>query len=226
MHLVEPLILSLSHRFIFIHTGKTAGTSIQAALRSFAHEPEGGRMNRLLNRIGLQQDYRKIRFSEHLTADRLRRKLPAQVFDNSFKFAFVRNPWDWLVSLYHYLQETPSHRHHRRVRAASGFEEYVEFEIARNKRSQLEFLVDSRGEFLLDYIGRFENLAEDFAEICEHLQVSVELPHINRSQHEDYRSYYTDATRKRVADHWGEEIRRLSYNFENRDLRPVLNPPA
>lgn len=220
------MLLSFSHRFIFIHNGKSAGTSIQEALRSFAHEPEGGRVHQLLDRIGLQRDYRKMCFPEHTTADRLQCKLPTHVFDNSFKFAFVRNPWDWLVSLYHYLKATPSHQHHRRICEVSGFEEYVEFEITRNKRSQLGFLVDSRGKFLLDYIGRFENLEEDFAEICNHLQVSAELPHSNRSQHGDYQSYYTDVTRKQVAEHWAEEIRRLSYNFENRDLPQVLKPPA
>ena len=220
------MLLSLSHRFIFIHNGKSAGTSIQTALRSFSHEPEGGRLHRLLDRSSLQRNYRKMRFPEHATAGYLQRKLPAHVFDNSFKFAFVRNPWDWLVSLYNYLQATPSHRHHRQVCAISDFEKYVEFEIARDKRSQLEFLVDSQGDFLLDYIGRFENLEEDFGEICNHLQVNATLPHINRSQHGDYRSLYTNISRKRVEEHWAEEIRRLSYNFENHDLLPVLKPPA
>ncbi len=171
--------------------------------------------------MGLEWDYRRIRFPEHITADRLRRQLPTDIFDSYFKFAFVRNPWDWVVSQYHYLLSTPSHRHHRRVCAMSGLEEYIEFEIARNRRSQGEFLIDEDGVILVDYIGRFENLSRDFAAVCDRLHVSAELPRINTTVHEDYRSYFSYSSRERVAKHWREDIELFSYNFENQNLPPI-----
>ena len=215
------MILSLSHRFIFVHVSKSAGTSIQVALRNFVHEPDCLWIHRLRNRMGLEWDYRRIRFPEHVTAHRLRRQLPPDIYDSYFKFAFVRNPWDWVVSQYHYLLSTPSHRHHGRVCAMSGLEEYIEFEIARNKRSQSEFIIDENGKILVDYIGRFENLSRDFASVCDKLNVSAELPRINTTVHEDYRTYYSDSSRERVAEHWGEDIARFFYNFENQNLSPI-----
>ena len=77
------------------------------------------------------------------------------------------------------------------------------------------------GKILVDYIGRFENLSRDFASVCDKLNVSAELPRINTTVHEDYRTYYSDSSRERVAEHWGEDIARFFYNFENQNLSPI-----
>ena len=66
---------------------------------------------------------------EHATAVTIRRSMSGRRYDEYFSFAFVRNPWDWLVSLYAYLLNTPSHRHHVRVRAMSGLREYIDFDL-------------------------------------------------------------------------------------------------
>lgn len=209
------MIVSHSHRFIFVHVSKAAGTSIERALGPFRHHPPDTRLNRWRCKLGLQWDYRAYRFRQHDSIRVARRVLPAALFDDYFKFAFVRNPWDWLASLYGYLQGTPGHRHHRRVRTMS-FAEYVEFEIRRGRRSQSGFLTDDGGELLMDFVGRFENLDADFARVCAHLGLgAISLPHRNANREpRPYRSLYDAATRERVAAHWAGDIRRFGYRFE------------
>lgn len=209
------MIVSHSHRFIFVHVSKAAGTSIERALEPFRHRPPDTRLNRWRCKLGLQWDYRRYRFRQHDSARLARRVLPAALFDDYFKFGFVRNPWDWLASLYSYLQRTPGHRHHRRVRAMS-FAEYVTFEIQRGQRTQSDFLIDENGRLLVDFVGRFENLEADFARVCQRLGLGpIPLPHRNASrQRRPYQSLYDATTRDRVARHWAGDVRRFGYRFE------------
>jgi len=115
------VIISYSHRFIFIHVGKAAGSSVQNALEPYAHKPEQYLMNRLLATVGIHvnycTNYKKKRFRNHAIARTVRGQLPSRVYDEFFKFAFVRNPWDRLVSLYHFMRDKPLHHHHELVKS-------------------------------------------------------------------------------------------------------------
>ena len=217
--------ISYSHKFIFIHVSKSAGTSIQEALRPLAHNPESMRVNRRPARLGLRlramvpPQWRVFR--EHDTARVVQRNLPHETFDRFFKFAFVRNPWDWIVSLYWYLLETPSHRHHYEVAAMHSFEKYVEFETCRGRRSQHRFVANRRGELIVDFLGRFEHLEQDFQEVCDHLHVRASLPHINRTVHPDYREIHTERTIQMVASHFQSDIELFGYSFDQGPREPL-----
>ena len=153
-------------------------------------------------------------FREHATAATIRQGLSRGPYSHYFSFAFVRNPWDWMVSLYAYLLNTPSHRHHARVAAMSGLREYVEFEVSRGKRSQHEFITDRAGRVIVDYVGRYEFLQHDFAAVCRRLRLEAVLPHINGSKHRDYRAMYDAATIDLVARHFRDDIELLGYDFD------------
>lgn len=192
------MLLSLRHEFIFIHIYKAAGTSVTHALRPFAREP-------LLK-------WRKVpRLPDHATAAELRDAL-GDVFDRCFKFTFVRNPWDWQVSLYHYMQQTPKHPQHRIVRDMK-FDDYIRWRVTEDKHLQKEFVTDAAGKTIVDFIGRFENLDADFAKVCDTIGIKARLPHRNPSRHAGYRSYYDDVTRELVATHFREDVEMFGYSF-------------
>lgn len=211
------MIISYPHKFIFIHVAKTGGSSVDKALRPFAHDPLQYPENRVLDRLGVRINHwsrhERRRFRRHVTAQALRKRLPRDVFDESFKFAFVRNPWDWMVSYYSFIRECPAHHLHKRGRSMS-FEDFLQFEIKRRHGLQSASLTDKQGRILVDFVGRFERLTEDFLHVCRILQVCAPIEHCNRSHHADYRDYYTRRTRALLADHLRQDIERFGYSFD------------
>src|SRR5262249_40241617 len=79
---------------------------------------------------------------------------------------------------------------------------------------QHTYVTDSRGRLLVDFIGYYERLQEDFARACARLGVRAELPRANTSSHRDYRSYYTPATCELVAAHFRKDIELVGYTFD------------
>jgi hypothetical protein len=163
----------------------------------------------------LPRPLEKTYFRPHETARHVRRLLPAEIYDDYSKIAFVRNPFSWLVSLYELVRQSPRHRHYARVGAMKGFSEYVDWEIARNERLQHRYLLDARGRMLVDEIGRFERLAEDAARIFGSLGIELKpLPRVGQFTRFDYREYYDETSRRKVEAHWAEDLERFGYDFD------------
>ncbi len=79
--------------------------------------------------------------------------------------------------------------------------------------TQTSCLVDENGKLLVDFVGKFENLDEDFRSICQKVGISARLPHINKSKRTDYRDYYDSETRDLTAQLYAEDIERFGYTF-------------
>jgi len=211
------MLVSHQHRFLFIHVPKTAGTSIEHALQPLSDTPDQRRASRTLSRLGVPVAWRPIRWRngrKHTTALEMRHLFTRRVFDKYFKFAFVRNPWDYMVSYYHFLSTNPEHHRFAEIRKLESFSDYLKYEMRRGEVSQSRILCDEAGNLLVDYIGRFETLEEDFLRICSLLGISARLEHLNRSEHGDYRSYYDDETARWVAEYCAEDILRFGYEFD------------
>ncbi len=82
----------------------------------------------------------------------------------------------------------------------SGFEEYIEWRVKEGCFLQSSFFCDEDGRFIVDYLGRLENIRSDFQRVCDHIGVDAELPHENESSHANYRKYYNNRTRELVAE--------------------------
>ena len=199
------MLLSLRHRFIFIHIYKVAGTSVTRALRPYCRE----RLPTRLFQTGRAQSIPTL--PDHITAQELRTEV-RDLFDRCFKFAFVRNPWDWQVSLYHYMKQNRKHPQHALIRNMT-FDEYITWRVTKDKHLQKEFVTDGEGTIIVDFVGRFERLEEDFDQICQRIGIRPSLPHRNRSRHDDYRSCYTDTTRELIAEHFRPDIELFDYSF-------------
>ena len=216
------MLISHRHRFAFIHVPKTGGSSIFAALAPHGDDADGYWANRCLARLGIHVNHYapwpQRKFRPHTPAATLRRNLPGVVFDDLFTFAFVRNPWDLLVSYYHFLAAGQAHATHvshrrRHVACLPDFEAYVGYEIRRGKISQTRLVADRRGRTLVSFLGRFESLAADFDHICRRIGVTATLPRSNPSVHGDYREYYSPRLAALVRDHFAEDIERFGYEF-------------
>jgi hypothetical protein len=218
------MLISYSHRFIFIHIGKTGGMSMRHVLKPLVTEPEKFKIRRPARLIGDRPNPMYSVWETlllHAKARDAQEELPMGIFDTFYKFAFVRNPWDLQVSMYHFILREPTAPRHNQVKALGSFDAFVEW-VAMTAdpypkgitKLQSEMITDGDGKSLVNFVGRYETLAEDFSFIGRKLQIQAGLPHLNQSQHDDYRSYYTPHTRNVVAQHFETDIRLFGYTFD------------
>jgi Sulfotransferase family len=217
--------LSHSHRFIFVHIFKTAGTSMRAVLEPYTYRPGIRLVNRLRGWRGTPLPEPFPQLSGHARASQIRDAVPMDVFENYFKFAFVRNPWDWQVSWYHYILQNADHHEHPAVRRLGSFEEFLRWRIDHPVWKQKDFVVDEQGKEIVDFVGRFETIEEDFAHVCAATDVRARLPHLNRSNHKDYRTYYSDRACALLDDYSKDDIEYFAYRFDTVE-EPVVLPFA
>lgn len=116
------MLISHSHKFIFVHLYKVAGSSIRKALRGC--EPAPVRFKKgmvyLLSRYVPKTRMlfsNNIYYNNHCSTMAIKEQLPENMFNGYFKFAFVRNPWDWQVSLYHFMLRDKEHSQHDLIKS-------------------------------------------------------------------------------------------------------------
>ncbi len=207
------MLISDQQQFIFIHIEKNAGTSITSALQPYSIVQPVSKWSSILRMFDLPRDYTRYKYPRHAGLCEAQKIMPGEKFEQYFKFAFVRNPWDRLVSEYNAAIKKNRRRRHKKIKAMSDFNEYVDYEVRRNKLAQLPKILNQQGEMGLDYIGRFEKLNEDFSYVCQTVGIDVTLIQKNAFKHQDYRQYYNDETQAKVRQHWAEDIEVFGYEF-------------
>jgi hypothetical protein len=203
-------MISLQKRFLFVHIPKTAGNSIQSVLRDYSEdqlialrkEQDG------IERFGLRNPYYKIK--KHSTLNEYQQALGDEQFRKLYKFTCVRNPWDRMVSYYFTPTQNPENWDRKKFR-----------EIISKAVSVANYLRLENGEkdpfANVDYIMRFENLADDFHAVCAAIGISPSaLPQYNRSNRGHYSKYYDDELREFVCTRFAAEIERFGYTFDQR----------
>lgn len=203
-------MISHSKRFIFFHNYKVAGNSISNVLSKY--EPHYWTRT-ALRKIGVKTYYPGLaNFPQHASATYVRELVDEEIFNKYYKFTFVRNPWDWQVSLYHYMLQSKRHHQHKLIKKMT-FEQYIDWRVTHDLKLQSARFTDSDGNSLVDFVGRFENLKEEFAKVCEVLSIEFRLPHKNRSNHRAYRDYYNERTRQLVQEGFAKDIALFDYEF-------------
>lgn len=201
------MILSNKHRFIYTAFNKTGSSSVEDALDDYR-----GRITSFI----LKKKYKgmfpeeKVVF-KHISPVIVRELVGHEKWTEYTTFAFVRNPWDRIVSLYHYhKQKIPGIY----PEAQAEFEQWVKAGGSGTaQRLMSEFVSDKDGNVIVDRIGRFENLEEDFRVICKELGIACNLPHYNKTERKSYRDYYNDETRKIVSSWVQKDAEMFDYEF-------------
>jgi hypothetical protein len=229
------MLLSPRHRFLFVHIAKTGGTSVRAALGRRRWSDPGYWPMFVCSRLSHLSGHRiAAKLPRHAKAIAAKELLPREYFEALFKFAFVRNPWDLQVSSFHHIRrERPQYLgDHRDFRSFLRWKldpaRPYQFHIDTSMELQTDYLIDLQGNFIVDYIGRYESLREDFAAICGHVGIATPaLPHRRRAHDRgvDWRHYYDDATAELVGAHFARDIEWLGYGFDSSssDQRCVVN---
>jgi hypothetical protein len=152
----------------------------------------------------------------HLNIWQIFSSIPTEKFSAYFKFGFVRNPWDRAVSLY-------ERKEGLQLRSKMSFDEFIEWMRFASStcvhpvphRYQLDWFVSPHGEVLADFIGKYESLDADWQRICARLGIEAALPRlkVNSDRARDYTGYYSERTRKIVAERFAVDIEYFGYKF-------------
>jgi hypothetical protein len=230
------MILSHKHKFIFIKTAKTAGTSIEVFLSRHCgptdivtpivpaiegHQPrnyEGfinpvpeilERPHKLLSALRHTITSRE-KFYNHMPASLVQKRVPGQVWNRYFKFCVERNPWDKVLSHYH--------MHAARKGGSLSLDEY----LARGRFpiNYFRYTDRSGSKIIVDRVLRYENLLAELGEVFSQLQIpfdgtlGVAAKSEYRSDRRPYQQVFNDEQRKIVEKAFAKEIELHGYRFE------------
>ena len=209
------MLISDSHKFIFLRMRKVASRSMREILQPLCvPRPEGPRWH-VLSRARLGLDYHDYVFRAHDDILAARRRMPRRVFNAYFKFAFVRNPWERLVSEYEFILRNPQHGRYKRVKKLGSFTDFVHMQSQRKDAYQLNMMCNREGKLLMDFVGKLENLDKDWRIVCNRIGIPHQaLPRKNVSDRKPYQDYYDEASMALVAKHWAREIERFGYSYD------------
>lgn len=152
-----------------------------------------------------------------------------------FSFAIVRNPYEKVLSSYFYWTKVGNSRSgndgfYKFTKKYPTFESFVmdydnseAIEIYQSsKYTQWKFITDIDDNIIIDFVGRFDNLEEDFKKIQlingtkeENL---LTLPHLNKSKHDFWKTYYNDEMAGIIYEKWKDDFINLNfdkYSFKN-----------
>ena len=209
-------MISHKHKYIFIHIPKCGGTSCE----SYLLKNEG--VIRPTHLQKLSREYQRKYFLDHKKNQPhcFHSEVDIKLREKYFSFTFVRNPFDRVVSEYKWNPKFNrlSFLEFLKTDAPYGFStenpcsKQPTWWQDRHEHAQIDF-IDNH----INFIGRFENLQEDFDIICDKIGIPHQkLPHKNKSKHKHYTEYYDDETREIVTKKYKKDIDYFNYKFEEK----------
>ena len=231
------MIISHSHKFIFIKSEKTAGTSIETVLsehcsgddivvpiNDFRHnrDENGEFKHRAMN-----ADEEFLEIGQHVDAETIRRKVSPDVWNDYFKFSIARNPWDRTISYFFWMRrQDPAIKPRKRFYHYLG----VPFnELAQPKKALHGFLASDEfvnndrfyvmdDQLCVDFVIRYENLSEDLTKVRKRIGLPpIDLPHLKtgfREKRHHYSEYFDEQSKAIVAEKHKNDIKFFGYEFE------------
>lgn len=214
------MIISPGRRYIFVHIPKTGGTAMALALEARAKADDiliGDTPKARRRRGRVARLEARGRLWKHSMLSDIDGLAEAGRLSDFLVFTLVRNPWDRVVSYYHWLRDQsfdhPAVGLSRRL-CFADFLRDVSIQRALQATPAARYVTDAAGRERPALFLRLEHLAEDIAPLERHLGFALDLPHANRSQRRaDYRAYHDDETRGIVARVCAQDIDRFGYRF-------------
>ncbi|QFU07317.1 Sulfotransferase family protein [Rhodobacteraceae bacterium THAF1] len=214
------MIISPGRGYIFVHIPKTGGTSVALALEERAMKDDiliGDTPKAKRRRGRLKELPARGRLWKHARLANIEGVLSADEIMEMRIVTIVRNPWDRMVSYYHWLQRQGfDHPAVSRAKALP-FADFIadpgtRAEMSRDQVS--DYLRLSDGRVPNATVLRFEHLADDLERFSKVMNVGLKLPHANASKRpDDWRALYDEHTQGVVARAYAHDIADYGYRF-------------
>ena len=191
-------MISHKHAFIFVHVGRTGGSSLERlAGADITRDPR--------TQLSGNTDFH----GKHFTFAEYYNLYPTE-FSDYYKFTIIRNPYERLVSAWCWRRNI--------VKDFAG--SLTEFALTVPEkwtfRSRLKLDHLSFGESIetFDFIARYENIGKDLRTIASKTGLDIsKYPHINKTDHEAYIKYYDDQTLALTTERFKFDIDYFNYQF-------------
>ncbi|NJM81730.1 MAG: sulfotransferase family protein [Tabrizicola sp.] len=215
------MIISPKRRFIFVHIPKTGGTAFSLGYEARAAKDDiliGDTPKARARRGRLHGVKTAGRLWKHSTLADIAGLLPETVVDGCLTLTLVRNPWDRLVSYYHWLRAQSFAHSAVGLAKALDFSRFINHSQTRASLTLWPYGAYLRrrdGEEKPSLFVRLEAYAEDILPFEEHVGFRLPLPHANASgRARDWRPSYSDADAALVGRLCAEDIARFGYRFD------------
>ena len=207
------MIASHRHRFVFVKTRKTAGTSLEIALSRHCGpddivtriSPADEELRAAAGGVPPQNDDTSPSSYAHMGARRVIKVIGRETWDDYFTFAVERNPFDVVASSWRYSARKPSF--------TKTFAEFVRTPRRLDRLALNERLYRMDGQVVVDRVYRYEDLPAAIADIAQRLGLELDLPHAKQGSGPHYRELYGPGDAEIVAERFRRTIREFGYEF-------------
>jgi len=207
------LIASHRHRFVFVKTRKTAGTSLEIALSRHCGpddivtriSPADEELRAVAGGVPPQNDDTTPSSYAHMGARRVIKVIGRETWDDWFTFAVERNPFDVVASSWRYSARKPSF--------TKTFAEFVRTPRRLDRLALNERLYRLGGQVVVDRVYRYEELPAAVEDISARLGLELDLPHAKQGSGPHYRELYGPGDAEIVAARFKRTIREFGYEF-------------
>ncbi len=216
------MILSRGRRYIFIHIPKTGGTALTLALEARAMKDDVlvGDTPKARARAARQKGLQAAgRLWKHSTLADIDGLVSQDALADFFIFTLVRNPWDRMVSYYHWLPGQKFDHPAVALARSLEFSAFLNHPLTQESFRRwpaAAYLRGADGKDHASLYARLEHLDEDLAPLESHLGFALTpLARANQSERpRDWRGFYSDGDAARLADICAQDIARFGYRFD------------